>query len=114
MNIMSGEDRQPKRQFERISVDADVCYFDNSSRHTGRLLDCSADGMLIETEVTFPLQPKLHVVIFTGTELLSVPTSVVRVRKKEGCYQEIGLRVLHTSETYLQYVIKRALGDVSQ
>jgi hypothetical protein len=103
---MNKEIQHNKRRYERVPVNEGICFFDNSCRHFGRLLDCSAEGMFIESQVSFPLNPRLHIVIFTGEELLNVPVQIMRIYKKNGAGKGLGVKILRNSEEYLRFVIK--------
>jgi len=102
------------RQCERIPVHEGICFFDTSGRYPGTLMDCSAEGMLIKTRVSFPVPPQLQVVIFTGKELLNVPANVVRVNKKDDAYVGVGVKVTPDSAKYTEFMVKRALSGVHE
>jgi len=108
------EDLYSKRRYERIPANQGVCFFDSSGRHLAKLLDCSAEGMLIETRDEFPLDQRLELIIFTGKEMLNIPACVVRVNKKGNRHVGVGLQVMDSTERYIQFVIRRALRDVPE
>ncbi len=110
---MNRKDQFSKRRYERFPVNEGVSFFDNGSRNPGKLLDCSAEGMLFETHVFDPVNPTLDIVIDTGTEQLHVPAQVVRIYKKNGVQTRVGVKILHNANRYIQFVLKSALKDVS-
>jgi hypothetical protein len=103
-----------KRRYERVPVNEGVCFFDKGSRNPGKLLDCSAEGMLIETQVFNLLNPELDIVINTGEEQLHVPAQVVRIYRQHGVRTRVGLKVLRNANKYIQFVLKSALKDVPE
>lgn len=112
---MKGDLQHNRRQSERIPADENICFFDAvSGRHRARLMDLSAEGMLIQTSVSLPLNPLLQIVFFPGKELLSVPARIVRVNKKEGACAAVDLKVACTSAKFTQFVLKRALRGVPE
>jgi hypothetical protein len=111
---MSRKSPYSKRRYERIPVNEGVCCIDNGSQILGKLLDCSAEGMLIETQVSYPMNPSLEIVIITGKERLHVPAQVVRTYKKHGVQIRVGVKVLRNENKYIQFVLRSALRDVSE
>ena len=103
-----------KRRYERIPVNEGVCFIDKGSQTLGKLLDCSAEGMLIETQVSDPMNPNLEIVITTGKEPLHVPAQVVRMYKKHGVLTKLGVKVLSNENKYIQFVLRSALRDVEE
>lgn len=110
---MKSKDQYSKRRYERIPVNEGISFIYKGSRNSGQLLDCSAEGMLIETQVSDPMDPKLDIVIYTGKERLYVPAQVVRIYKKHGVQTRLGVKVLRNANKYIQFVLKSALKDVS-
>ncbi len=90
-----------------------VCFFDKGSQNPCKLLDCSAEGMLIETQFSDPMNPNLDIVIDTGNEQLHVAAQVVRIYKKNGVQTRVGVKVLRNANNYIQFVLKSALKDIS-
>jgi hypothetical protein len=113
MKSMKVKDQYSKRRYERIPVNDGICFFDEGSQSPGRLLDCSAEGMLIETQFSDPMNPKLDIVIEAGKERLHVAAQVVRIYKKNGVQTRVGVKVLPNANNYIQFVLKSALKDIS-
>jgi len=111
---MSRKAPYSKRRYERIPVNEGICCIDKGSQNLGKLLDCSAEGMLIETQVSDPMNPTLEIVITTGKEQLHVPTQVVRMYKKHGVLTKVGVKVLSNENKYIQFVLRSALRDVAE
>ena len=111
---MSRKAPYSKRRYERIPVNEGICCIDKGSQNLGKLLDCSAEGMLIETKVSDPMNPNLEIVITTGKEQLHVPTQVVRMYKKHGVQTKLGVKVLSNENKYIQFVLRSALRDVAE
>ena len=110
---MKVKDQYSKRRYERIPVNDGVCFFDEGSKNPGKLLDCSAEGMLIETQFSDPTNLNLDIVIDTGKEQLHVPAQIVRIYKKNGVQTRVGVKVLRNANNYIQFVLKNALKDIS-
>ena len=110
---MKVKDQYSKRRYERIPVNDGVCFFDEGSKNPGKLLDCSAEGMLIETQFSDPTNLNLDIVIDTGKEQLHVPAQIVRIYKKNGVQTRVGVKVLYNVNNYIQFVLKNALKDIS-
>ena len=110
---MKVKDQYSKRRYERIPVNDGVCFFDEGSKNPGKLLDCSAEGMLIETQFSDPTNLNLDIVIDTGKEQLHVPAQIVRIYKKNGVQTRVGVKVLYNANNYIQFVLKNALKDIS-
>ena len=111
---MSRKDQYSKRRYERIPVNEGVRCIDKGKQNLGKLLDCSAEGMLIETQVSGPMNPSLEIVIMTGKEQLHVPAQVVRMYKKHGVQTKLGVKVLSNENKYIQFVLRSALRDVAE
>jgi hypothetical protein len=111
---MNRKDQYSKRRYERFPVNEGICFIDKGSRNIGKLLDCSAEGMLIETQASYPNKPKLEIVILTGKERVHVPAQVVRIYKKLGVQTRVGVKVLRNENKYIQFVLRSALRDVSE
>lgn len=110
---MSTADQYSKRRYERIPVNDGRCFFDEISQNPGKLLDCSAEGMLIEIQFSDPANPNLDIVIDTGKEQFHVPAQIVRIYKKNGIKTRVGVKVLRNANNYIQFVLKNALKDIS-
>ena len=111
---MSTKASYSKRRYKRIPMNEGVFYTDKGSQKSGKLLDCSAEGMLIETQVSDPVNPDLEIVISTGNERLHVPAKVVRMYKKYGVRTKLGVKVLGNENKYIQFVLRSAVRDVSE
>ena len=103
-----------KRRYERIPVNEGVCCIDKGSQNLGTLLDCSAEGMLIETRVSDLMNTNLEIVISMGKERLHVPAQVVRMYKKHGVRTKLGLKVLSNENKYIHFVLRSALRGVAE
>lgn len=99
-----------KRQFERIPVSMDVCFFTEDSKHFGKVVDCSADGMYMETRIPASVSPEVYIILPHQKRLLKVPCSVVRIEKKDNMTNGVGLRIQSESEQYLAFALSRSLG----
>jgi hypothetical protein len=98
-----------KRRFERICLNEQVCFFTDESRHFGTIVDCSADGMHIETATPGFLSPELHILLTCRNRLLNVPFTIVRMKKLNTGKTEVGLRIRSESKKYLEFVLNRSL-----
>lgn len=99
-----------KRKFERIPVDMDVCFFADDGIHFGRIIDCSADGMHMETCIHEPVSPELRIMLPHRNRLLNVPFNVVRIKKRSATASELGLQIHSESKQYLEFALSRSLG----
>ena len=103
-----------KRRYERIPVNEGVYCIDKGSQNLAKLLDCSAEGMLIETQGSDPMNPNLEIIITTGNDRLHVPAKVVRIYKRHGVHTKLGVKVLSNENKYIQFVLRSALRDVEE
>ena len=110
---MKVKDQYSKRRYERIPVNDGICFFNKGSQNPCKLLDCSAEGMLIETQFSDPTNLNLDIVIDTGKERFHVPAQVVRIYKINGVHTRVGVKVLRNANNYIQFVLKNALKDIS-
>jgi hypothetical protein len=101
-----------KRYYKRLSSIKDIILFSDNSIHSGRLINCSANGMYIETVISFPLDALLKILIPFREEMVKVPVKVVRREKIGDIFsQGIGVKPLNLTKEYLEFIIKINLGS---
>ncbi len=93
-----------KRAFERIPTCICVKFFSGKSEHTGIILNLSEKGMFIGTKVTFPLKPKLEILIPLKEEILKVQGKIKSFGKAGKIYNGIGVELLNPTQNYLKFV----------
>ena len=99
-----------QRKFVRVPVNMDVCFFADDIRHFGRIVDCSADGIYIETKMTPSVSPELHIILPFRNRFLNVPFTIVRMKQRHNTAKGVGLRIESESKKYLEFAISQSLG----
>ena len=93
-----------KRAFERIPACIFVKFFSGKSEYTGIIMNLSEKGMFISTKVTFPLKPKLEILIPLKEEILKVQGKIKSFAKAGKIYNGIGIELLNPAQNYLKFV----------
>ena len=99
-----------KRKFVRVPVNMDVCFFADNTRHFGRIVDCSADGIYIKTSIPASVSRELHIILPFRNRLLNVPFTIVRMKQRHNTAKGVGLRIESESKKYLEFAISQSLG----
>ena len=97
------ENRISKRIPAKISLRFPCC----NTVHSGIATNLSENGMFINTtELCFPIQSRLEILILFGKEILKVPVKITRIVKKANVYKGIGVELVSLPKNYLEFVIK--------
>ncbi len=93
-----------KRAFERIPKSIFVKFFSGNSEYPGIIMNLSEKGMFISTKVTFPLKPKLEILIPLKEEILQLHGKIKSIGKAGKIYNGIGVELLNPTQNYLKFV----------
>ena len=93
-----------KRAFERIQKSIFVKFFSGKSEYSGIIMNLSEKGMFISTKVTFPLKPKLEVLIPLKEEILKVHGKIKSFGKAGKIYNGIGVELVNPTQNYLNFI----------
>lgn len=94
-----------KRNRERIPSNINVkfccCVTDY---YSGIATNISENGMFISTQMCFPLDTQLDILILSNKDMLTVPVKIRWVRKSKDIYDGIGVEILDAPKQYLEFV----------
>jgi Tfp pilus assembly protein PilZ len=94
-----------KRVFKRIPTNIDVtfccCITDY---YSGIVTNLSKKGMFIATQMCFPLDSQLDILILSNKEMLKVPVNVRWIRKSADLYDGVGVEVQDIPKKYFEFV----------
>lgn len=93
-----------KRAFERIQKSIFVKFLNGKSEYTGIIMNLSEKGMFISSKVTFPLKPKLEILIPLKEEILKVHGRIKSVGKAGKVYNGVGVELLSPAQNYLDFI----------
>jgi hypothetical protein len=93
-----------KRAFERIPTNIRVKFFSGTTDYFGTVTNLSEKGMFISSELNFPLEQQLEILIPMKEEILKVPAKIISFRKADKIYNGIGIVLLNPSQNYLKFV----------
>jgi hypothetical protein len=93
-----------KRSFERIPNKIKVKFFSGTTQFDGTATNLSEKGMFISTKVSFPLKPKLQIIIPLKKEMLKVPAEIRSFGVSGDKYTGIGVQLLNPSQNYLVFI----------
>ncbi len=77
----------------------------------GTITDLSESGLFISTDLCFPIDAKIDVLIRLKNEILKLPVRIVRIVKSGYKYSGMGVRILSIPQQYLEFVIKLHLNE---
>jgi Tfp pilus assembly protein PilZ len=94
-----------KRNLERISSNINVkfccCVTDY---YAGVATNLTEKGMFISTEMCFPLETQLDIIMMLSKDMLTVPAKIRWMRKSMGLYDGIGVEIIKAPMKYLEFV----------
>jgi desulfoferrodoxin-like iron-binding protein len=93
-----------KRAFERIPSNLHVRLCFENDINSGKLINLSKNGMLINTKVFFPLKTQFEILLPLQEEILKIPVKVSRLSKNDDIYDGIGAELLESPIKYLEFV----------
>lgn len=93
-----------KRTSKRIAVNVAARFFQGKMFYSGTVLNLSATGMFLKTNVCLPSNSRLLVFLFSGKNLLRVPARVKRVSTINHNCDGIGVEILNSPEDYMKYI----------
>lgn len=93
-----------KRAFDRIQKSIFVKFLDEKSEYPGIIMNLSEKGMFINTKETFPLKPKIEILIPLKEEILQVRGKIRSFVKAGKIYNGIGVELLNPAQNYLEFI----------
>jgi len=93
-----------KRAFERQLSNINVRFLSDKTEYLGTVKNISKKGMFISTQVNFPLELQLEILIPLKEELLKLPAKIIKIKKSGDNYSGISVELLSPSQTYLEFV----------
>ncbi len=93
-----------KRADQRIPVSIEVRYFYGKMFYSGTISDISKKGMFINTAECIPPNYKIVIIIPYKNDLLTVNSRVSRLRQNSGCFDGMGIEILHSKNNYIEFV----------
>ena len=102
-----------KRDSERIPSNIALRFTCRNKLYSGIIRNFSGNGMYIDTEIDFPIESRLEVLITIKDGTLKVPIEIVRIVKSGNIYDGMGVKLLNSPEKYLELLIKHNIGALS-
>lgn len=93
-----------KRAFDRIPSNANIRLCFENDINTGKLINLSRNGMLINTKVCFPLKTQFEILLPVEEEILRIPVKVTRLLRKGDSYDSIGVELLEAPAKYFEFI----------
>jgi hypothetical protein len=94
-----------KRSHARVSIRRKIMFLSDTSKRFGTLADCSESGMFIKTMSSFPFESEYDILIPRKEDVLIIPVKVVRAVTSENFYEGMGVQLVNTPTTYLNFVM---------
>lgn len=94
-----------KRSFKRISTSlkATFCCC-GVDYYSATVTNFSENGMFIDTQICFPVDSQVDILLISNEEIIRVPAKICWVRKSVNSYDGIGVMILNPSEKYLDFL----------
>ncbi|GBE06859.1 MAG TPA: PilZ domain-containing protein [Nitrospirae bacterium] len=93
-----------QREFERIPVNIQVKYFNGITEHFGTITNLTEKGMFIRTRVSFPMKPRLRIIIPLEKDILRVSACIRSFGLSRNSYSGLGVEILDPRQNYLDFV----------
>ncbi|GBE05558.1 MAG TPA: PilZ domain-containing protein [Nitrospirae bacterium] len=93
-----------ERAFKRIPANIEVIFFSGTQEYYGTVTNLSEKGMFINTEVNFPLQQRLKVLMPWQADTLWLHARVRSFGTSGNIYNGIGVELVSPSLRYLEFI----------
>ena len=94
-----------RRASERIPSNFTVRFSCCNCDYEGTAMNISEEGMFITTNrMSFPFDSDLEILVHTGSEILKVPATVMRINKSRDYYDCLGVKIQAPSQNYIRFV----------
>jgi len=99
-----------KRTNKRVYTNQGVCIYSSGIIRLGTLINCSEDGMYIQTIIkrmtSFPLDSIFEIHVPLKGEELKILAKAVRLEQTDDFYEGMGVELLNMPQKYLEFVIR--------
>ncbi len=92
-----------KRALERITVNVQADFFYGDTMYTGKVKNISKKGMYIKTDMCPPSDSKIEILLPFMEEVLKVRVKVLRLEKTGETYNGMGVKVMDSSNGYVDF-----------
>ena len=93
-----------RRSFERISTNINARFFYDNMFYTGSILNLSERGLFLSTKRCLPSDSMFVIIIRLEEKYLKLVAKVKRLAQGEGYYNGMGVEILTTSVSYLNFI----------
>ena len=93
-----------KRKCARKLVREKVIYSFGNIFYSGKLLNVSKEGMFIETAYCLPVDGMLMLIMKINDSFVNLKVQVKRLVRSSGVYRGMGLQLMNSPTSYLEYV----------
>jgi hypothetical protein len=93
-----------KRNCERKLVREKVIYSFGNIFYSGKLLNVSKEGIYVETAYCLPVDATLMLIMKINDSFINLIVKVKRLVRNSGLYKGMGLQLMNTPNSYLDYV----------
>jgi hypothetical protein len=95
-----------QRKYERIPVNFPLRLPCGRTFVPGIATNLSETGLFVNTELCFPVESKMEVLMKFENEILKVPVEIVRVLKSDHKCMGMGVRILNMPKKYVEFISK--------
>jgi len=94
-----------RRASERIPSNFTARFSCCNCDYEGTVLNISEEGMFIMTNrMSFPFDSDIEILVHTGSEILKIPVTVMRINKSRDYYDCLGVKIPAPSRNYVEFV----------
>jgi hypothetical protein len=101
-----GAELLEKRSSKRIAANIALRFPCCNMIYSGTMTNLSENGMLINSEISFPIHSKFDILIPLKEDVLKVPVKISRLVKTGNIYNGMGVELLDLPKKYLEFLIK--------
>lgn len=92
------------RAYERIPSNIRIKFFSGVDEYYGTVTNLSEKGMFIKTRVSFPLQPRLKILVPVKSEVMKISAITKSFGNSGQIYDGIGVELVSPPQNYLEYI----------
>ena len=102
-----------QRRSKRISQNFKAAFPCCNKLYAGTVSNFSENGMLIDSEISIPINSRFEILFQIGKEILKIPAIHMRLVKNGIKYNGMGVELLYPPQKYLKFVREMSLDSGS-
>ena len=95
-----------QRSFKRISQNLRAAFPCCNKLYSGTISNFSENGMLIDSEISIPINSLFEIIVPIGKEIVKIPAVYRRLVKDGMKYKGMGVELKYPPQKYLDFVRK--------